>query len=513
MARDDLLVVGVMTGNSMDACDVVLTRFSHDGEIEDLATHSEPVTPDLYDALFALRTAVNEANGDMTKVAETFSFLQNDQSLSVQDVHDRYLEHVAGTIHGLIEKAHQDSALISRFGPDFEIDLIGNHGQNLAHYPPSIAGTSDMETVYTVQIGDGQQLADKIGIPVAFDFRSDDVMNGGEGAPLAPYHQKALAAYTRKMDCFPIIFCNSGNTGNVALITTEHQGEETLVMGWDTGPFNYFPDQIIRRETGEICDWDGKIATRGQLNMSLLQALFERAVRDDQGRNFLLRQPPRSSDGEWYHLLPELTGEAPVAGEILSLPDRVRTACYFVSYIYFHSLSFTPDNMVLPKHYVLCGGGWKHPLTKKYFEALVNGDEVTSPVLPSHAELFAQTRQRMQAAPGDDTPTVRWSDDYGFDGTAMEARLFAHLAVNRIRQEPFTHPASTGCHTPTVCGILRYPGGDSSQHSARLGTWMETYHINMAATSEPAEHDSRWSRAVAGWATRGSHETSAKVAV
>ena len=76
-----------------------------------------------------------------------------------------------------------------------EIAAIGFHGQTCDHFPPSAAGGSEP---YTLQVGDPRLLADLTGIPVIYDFRSDDLMNGGEGAPLAPLHNRRIARMMQK---------------------------------------------------------------------------------------------------------------------------------------------------------------------------------------------------------------------------------------------------------------------------------------------------------------------------
>lgn len=90
-----------------------------------------------------------------------------------------------------------------------------------------------------------------------YDFRSDDLMNGGEGAPLAPMHNFHLAASLREKGVFPVAFCNGGNTGNIALISQNGAGKDIL-LGWDVGPFNHFADTITRTCFGAPYDKDGR---------------------------------------------------------------------------------------------------------------------------------------------------------------------------------------------------------------------------------------------------------------
>ena len=64
------------------------------------------------------------------------------------------------------------------------VDVIGFHGQTVIHRP---------EFKLTVQLGDGQALANKLNLPVVYDLRAADVAAGGQGAPLVPVYHRALA--------------------------------------------------------------------------------------------------------------------------------------------------------------------------------------------------------------------------------------------------------------------------------------------------------------------------------
>ncbi len=81
----------------------------------------------------------------------------------------------------------------------------------------------------------------------------------------------------------------------------------------------------------------------------------------------------------------------------------------------------------------------------------------------------------------------------------MEARIFADAAVCRIKGEPFTLPATTGVRQPTVCGIIRFPGGTPAQATPTLQAWLAHFDT---ATPSLDRRDPRWSRASAGWLGR-----------
>ena len=472
--RDHLLAIGIMTGNSLDGADLVLSRFGLDGSIEDLQAHSVPFPADLRAELQAVRQAVEQVQGRVDSLpAKVF-----------EKTLDRYTT--------LLIRAVDD--LRAKVGRNW-VDLIGMHGQTCAHCPPSIAGTADPTALYTVQLGDGQTLADRTGVSVVCDFRSDDLMLGGEGAPLAPIHHRHLAELARQRGLFPIAFVNGGNTGNISVISVDASSPDVRVLGWDAGPFNHFPDALMRLQAGQACDLDGAVGCRGTIHLGLLAVLFDSAVSNGSGGNFLVEPAPKSSDPQWYRLVPELLGEAPIDGQVISFEDRIRTATYFASYVLAHSLALIPVGIKPPSHFAVAGGGWRNPLTLPDFRALLSGGR-PAPILPDHAAHFARIRDRFGRA------IIEPSPFFGIDGTAMEARIFADAAVCRVKGEPFTLPTTSGVRQPTICGIIRWPQGDRSRATEPLRQWLDHFGTDTNPLDQPERFDPRWSRACAGWSER-----------
>lgn len=459
-----------MTGNSLDAADAVLTSFDDKGRMQDIAFFSMPSPPSLTEKLRDLRHYITANNGKMDQVAATYRHEKS--GADFDGVLGEYMHFVAAAVRGLLNKSGHSAE---------GIDAIGFHGQTSAHAPPSAKN----DAIYTVQIGNGQQLADLTGIPVIYDFRSDDIMNGGEGAPLAPSHNEHIASLLKKNGAFPIAFINGGNTGNIALITTTASGKMTT-LGWDAGPFNHLPDGLMRKYAGKSHDEHGALGQMGTINPALLQELFDRAAVTAEDKNFLLAPPPKSSDPQWYRW-PSMLDDA-----ALPLTDRIRTAEYFSAYLTCHSLGHAPDNVILPAHIAVFGGGWKNPVIWKDFAALLAGNSANLPILPQHQDWFQKIAQRLRQP-----IELKWSDDYGFDGQAMEARIFADMAHCYIIGKPFTTPEITNVKAPTLCGILCYPGQDLSRAGKNLRDWLVRHPARRPEV--PAGFDPRWSRAANGW--------------
>ena len=412
--------IGVMTGNSLDAVDVVITEFNQN-QLRDICGHSRPIPLALAQQFRLLKEKIKQADGHIGHVVD-------EDRASFMQLHDSYIHLVAQTISETLDKAGLKPQ---------DIEIIGFHGQTCAHCPPSIT----KEKPYTVQIGSGQMLADLTGIKVGYDFRSDDMLNGGEGAPLAPVHNMHLALKLREKGIFPVAFCNGGNTGNISLITTD-KNQKIYVLGWDTGPFNHFADMLTLKEKGEPYDKDGKYGTQGNLNEDVLRALFEKAAVTESGKNYLMQIPPKSSDPAWYQVLPEMTNPS------IPFCDRLRTVEFFSAYAFVYNLKYIPTDFDRPSYFLTFGGGWNNPVVQKDFEALIHGK---AKVLPEHQEVFE--------AVADSKAIIAPASNFGYDSRFMEARIFADMARCLLLKEPFSYPETTGCKTPTVGGLLTVPNG------------------------------------------------------
>jgi anhydro-N-acetylmuramic acid kinase len=329
-----------------------------------------------------------------------------------------------------------------------------------------------------------------------YDFRSDDIMNGGEGAPFAPMHHLHIALQAKAQGAFPIAFINGGNTGNISVITNQLGKKDPSVLGWDTGPFNHFPDLLARREAGVPHDVNGEIGLPGTVNETLLRLLFTKAAVTSDGANFIEQKPPRSSDPQWYRDIPELLGTAPVDGAVLSLADRMRTAEYFSAYIVMYSLSFIPGDCEFPHFFGLCGGGWKNPVVTSHFRFLMR----KSPgqiILKEHEQVYEAILGRL----GKRKPTVESTSAFGFDPNSMEARIFADAAVRLVWNEPFSQPSVTGVTKPTICGRVRFPT-NTDPKSFAVGTYMSELGTLIDAQSAKDFKDARFSRAIVGWTSK-----------
>ena len=278
--------------------------------------------------------------------------------------------------------------------PDWSKDLalIGFHGQTVLHRPATQARKGQ-----TLQLGDGQALARAIGKPVWFDFRSDDVDAGGQGAPLAPIFHDALVSYASLTR--PTAVLNIGGVGNVTLISKSGR-----IMASDTGPGNGPLDIWMARNGLGAFDPDGRYAAAGTPHFPLVRIWLERA--------FFTRSPPRSADRYDFDVINDLND--------LSIEDGAATLAAFTVLAAVYTLNEMAEP---PQSLIVCGGG-RHNKAMMW-------------MLAEHLEAKVKT-----------------SEDVGWNSDAIEAQAFAFLAVRAKWRLPISFPMTTGVPKPMSGGRL-----------------------------------------------------------
>ena len=162
--------IGLMSGTSMDGVDVALIETDGRNEVRQGPSLFRP-----YGAADRklLRAALDEAVGLSDRHARPPAILACERMVTRR--------------HGeAVERFLEQNAIAAA-----DVEVVGFHGQTVIHRP---------REGLTVQIGDGQGLADRLGISVAYDFRAADVAAGGEGAPVVPVYHRALIEAAGIMD-------------------------------------------------------------------------------------------------------------------------------------------------------------------------------------------------------------------------------------------------------------------------------------------------------------------------
>jgi anhydro-N-acetylmuramic acid kinase len=276
------------------------------------------------------------------------------------------------------------------------IDVIGFHGQTILHRP---------DEKLTIQIGDGQALADETGIRVVHDLRAADVAAGGQGAPLVPVYHRALAERLDRPH--PVAVLNIGGVANVTFINGVPDP-----YACDTGPGNALIDDFMRARTGEIRDENGGAAARGRVD--------EDAVARVLRHSFFALRPPKSLDRnafrEW------VADRASLAAK--SVEDGAATLAAITAATVGAIVPHLPEP---PQSWIVCGGG------------------------ASNATLMRMLGARLSPA------RVETANDVGWNADAIEAQAFAFMAVRSLRGLPITFPTTTGVHEPMTGGVVAKP--------------------------------------------------------
>ena len=295
------------------------------------------------------------------------------------------------------EAAHID--LARTLLADHDVDLLSYHGQTLAHDP---------DDGRTHQAGDGQVLADALKVPVVWDFRSQDVAEGGEGAPLAPFFHHACAQFIGA-DA-PIAFLNLGGVGNVTWVDPRINAPEApnACLAFDTGPANAPINDLMQARRGAALDQGGALAMTGTADDSIVQSFLRHP--------YFTRQPPKSLDrGAFPDLLTSVAD--------LTDADAVRTLAACAAEAVAQGMRHCPSP---PTALLVTGGGRKN------------------------AALMQELSARLSVP-------VQDIDDTGLDGDMLEAQAFAYLAVRVTRGLPTSAPSTTGVNAPMCGGKIAYP--------------------------------------------------------
>lgn len=281
-----MLIVGLMSGTSLDGIDAALVEVEGTGEDDVTARVVRSLTVE-YDA--ARREAIHAAI--VAGSAEALCGLHAELG---EWLAEAALRVCAGA--GVAPES---------------VDAVGSHGQTVWHRPPSAQARGA-----TLQLGDAATIAERTGIAVVHDFRTRDMAAGGQGAPLVPWVDRVLfsvAGRTRALQ-------NIGGIGNVTRVPPRGSGEE--VFAFDTGPGNALIDAAVELATEgrATFDRDGKLAARGEVDPALLAELLRHPYfaaqppkstgREEFGRPFVARlveavQP--EGDRDWLDLVATLT--------------------------------------------------------------------------------------------------------------------------------------------------------------------------------------------------------------
>ncbi|MDC6452848.1 anhydro-N-acetylmuramic acid kinase [Alphaproteobacteria bacterium] len=269
-------------------------------------------------------------------------------------------------------------------------DLIGFHGQTIYHNP---------RNKISIQLGDPTKLAKLLNKDVIFNYRSDDIESGGQGAPLAPIYHKFIVE-NLKLE-LPCCILNIGGISNI----TYWDGKE--LIGFDTGPGNALMDEYMSYVFNQNFDRDGSIAAKGTPNEKEIKKMLQ--------HDFFRILPPKSLDRQEFN--PQYNE---LVNKKYSVYDTMATLAEFTIETIVRSLNLLPKEI---KSILITGGGCRN------------------------IHLMDRLKNKLKMK-------IFNEKQIGINFDYIEAELIAYLSARSIYKLPFTFPSTTGVSKPSSGGKL-----------------------------------------------------------
>ncbi len=315
--KTERVIIGLMSGTSLDGLDVALCKFSGSGTKTTVELlHFDTV-------LYTIDTKI--------EIRKVFA----KKTIELQDL--CLLNAWIGSLHGeIVSNCLQKWGVLSA-----NVDLIASHGQTVFHAPKILHQQHEFPNA-TLQIGDGDHLAVKTGIITLSDFRQKHCAAGGEGAPLAVYGDYLL--FSKKNE--DRILLNIGGIANFTFLPGNLNANE--VFATDTGTGNTLIDAYVNLHFNLPYDADAKIASTGVVNNKLLLAL--------KNNDFFTKPFPKSTGPELFNLRYLLHAQKDSETENLPQQDVLATLCWFsAATIAMGILEFKLNAKI-----IYCSGGGVH---------------------------------------------------------------------------------------------------------------------------------------------------------
>ncbi len=352
-------VVGIMTGTSMDGID--LSYVSTDGVDKIKIYNEKSYQYSLIEKKYIKKILLN-------KNYQNNLFKNQDSKIS--NLLIRY---------------------ILKFFKEFKIkkiDYISLSGQTILHNP---------NKKISIQLGNPKIVCNFFKKNVISNFRSNDINNGGQGAPIGSFYHKFLLKKINKKAAI----INLGGVANFALTYKKK------FISSDIGPANAISDDLMVYFFKKNYDKNGKLASTGKINYKILD-LFK----EDKFHN---KKFPKSLDRNHFHYLIKHLKK-------IKAQNAVCTSIYFTI---FSIMKLLENNICSNlNELIFTGGGRKNKFLISYFKKINLGLKISI------------------------------IDDYGYNGDLIEAQMFAYIGVRSIKKLILSTPDTTGVNKSVTGGIL-----------------------------------------------------------
>jgi len=281
--------LGLMSGSSLDGLDICYSRIDEENEIYNYKIIAAETIEYPLNILNQLKTCREMSETSLTEL---------DLSL--------------GEFYG---NACLD--FISKF-KIHKLDFIASHGHTVFHFP---------EKKYTLQIGNGQTIANLSQVKTIYQLRQKDIDMGGSGAPIVPIGD--LLFFPQYKYCL-----NLGGIMNIS------EKKENNIISYDIGVCN----QIINHYSqilGFEFDRDGELGRNGEFNSDLFNLL--------NSVDYFQRPYPKSLDNGFSIQLIHI-----IEGFDISINDKLHT--------FYHHIAYQIKKVCTIEGKLLCTGGGSHNL-------------------------------------------------------------------------------------------------------------------------------------------------------
>lgn len=369
--------IGMMSGTSLDGIDAALIKIDDEFDFEVLECHTLDYPEEIREKLLEL--ANNKG--------------------SVKDV--CFMDFIVGKLFAkcaneLVEKAGLKNT---------DIDYIASHGQTICHMPENNE-ISGVKTKSTLQIGNISVISELTGITTVGDFRSKDIAQDGQGAPLVPFADELIFKKDKNR-----AIQNIGGIGNVTVLSKDCE-----TFAFDTGVGNMLIDWFMKELFNKPYDCNGETAAKGNVNEKWLNELLKEPYYD--------LKPPKSTGRELFN--------DEYAKKILkNAPKNKYDTIATITALTAKTIIDAYEKFVLPltdiEEIVIGGGGARNKTLLKYIEKY-----------------------------SDEKFKIRTHKDFKINDKFKEAIAFAMLGFCTINRKTNNLPDCTGAKKRVIMGVVSY---------------------------------------------------------
>ena len=364
--------LGLMSGTSMDGVDASIIKSNGEDKYEVVFDQYFKYDEEIYEQLVDIRNKINSS-----------------KDLEVNSIVLADIERKITLFHASVCKNIISNNLT-------DIDLIGFHGQTIFH---------NANQKISKQLGDANLLSGLLKKKVVYNFRENDILNGGQGAPLAPIFHQLLVNQNKII--LPVCILNIGGIANITIVSSKDFND---LKSYDIGPGNCLLDEWIRKNSKKKFDKNGELAKVGKTDEIILNQAID-------NHESIKKKDKLSFDIKDFDL-------NFVRG--LSLENGLSTLTDFTASIIYNSILTSVDLSKDTKlNILICGGGRKN---------LTLVDNIKNK-LPTNMN-------------------ISLIDDYKINGDFVESQAFAYLAIRSYLKKIISLPKTTNVKSCCSGGVL-----------------------------------------------------------